>query len=166
MKQWSLIGVFFAALFFPLMARGDDSTLLLTLKTEVNHSILKNELRAGLWKDGKDGFDPLDMAAMLNGVFDVYFEPPLSGGGSGHILWWDIRSSTGSQEWKLQIKAPARQPVVMEWKQIPYDPVNHSVLYSLVDSETGRETVLDMESGTLTFLTSGSKSFLLKSRPR
>jgi hypothetical protein len=166
MKRLSLIGIFFMTLFFPFLARGEDSTLLLTLKTEVNKSIFKNELRAGLWKEGKDGFDPLDMEAMLNGLFDVYFEPTFSSGSSGHLLWWDIRSLKPSQEWKLQLKAPPRQLVVLEWKQIPYDPVHSSILYSLVDSETGRETGLDKESGILTFLTSGFKTFILKSRSR
>lgn len=166
MKQLSLIGVFLMAIFFPLLARGEDSTLLLTLKTEVNQGTLKNELRAGVWKGGKDELDPLDMEAMLNGLFDAYFQTAFSSSGSSHLLWWDIRSLNPSQEWKLQVKAPPRQPVVMEWKQIPYNPVHSSILYSLVDSETGQETELDKESGAITFLTSGSRTFILKSRPR
>jgi hypothetical protein len=152
-------------MFLPLAAKGEDSTLLLTFKTEVNRSTLKNELRAGLWKEGKDGIDPLDMEAMLNGLFDVYFETS-SNGGPSHRLWWDIRSSKPTEEWKLQLKAPPRRPVVMEWKLIPYDTINRTVLYTLVDSETGQETVLEKELGTLTFLTSGSKTFIIKSRPR
>ena len=166
MKQLSMIWIFLMMTVFSLPARGEDSTLLFTLKTEVNRTTLKNELRAGLWKGGKDGVDPLDMEAMLNGLFDVYFETTLSSGGSGHPLWWDIRSINPFQEWKLQLKAPPSQPVVMEWKQVPYDPLHNSILYTLVDLETGRETDLEEESGTLTFSTSGARTFTLKSRPR
>ncbi|MFI5303296.1 MAG: hypothetical protein ACHQYP_00750 [Nitrospiria bacterium] len=165
MKIFPLIGILLLTVFCPVLAWGGDSTLLMTFKTHVNQTILKNELRAGLWENGKDGFDPLDMDAMVNGVFDAYFVPSQTRGSSNRFLWWDIRSLSPSQVWKIQVKAPSGQRVLLEWKIIPFDLSNPSIWYSVVDTETGQETDLNNPSGTFTFSTSGKKTFILKSHP-
>lgn len=163
MKRLILICLFFIFI-VPEVVRGEDSTLFLTIKTMAGHSEVKNELRLGNWKNGKDGFDPLDVEAMTNGLFDSYFETPKENGNSVYLLWWDIRSLTPSQEWKLQLKAPPRQPVVMEWKQIPYNPGNGTLFYSILDPETGKETRLENGTGTLNFTSPGTQTFIIKSR--
>lgn len=161
-RFWPCIGLFLIT-FFPGVSWGEDSTLLLTFKTELKSAVLKNELRAGLWKNGKDGLDPLDTVAMLNGQFDAYFEIPSSNGGPSHTLWWDIRSF-GIQEWKLHLKSPPSHQVTMQWRQIPYAPGTETVLYSIVDTATGRETRLENGIGILTWTSSGTQTFIIKSR--
>ena len=49
---------------FPDDVWSGDTTLLFTVKTEVDHVLLKKDLRIGLWKEGKDGVDPMDTQAL------------------------------------------------------------------------------------------------------
>lgn len=166
MKRYTSIVFLLFILMFPTKVRGEDSTLILTFKSEANHSILKSELRAGLWKKGQDGPDPLDLEAMLNGPFEVHFEsfPPESV--PRHNLWWDIRSSNPWQEWKIQVMSPPHVMTVVEWREVHHETGKGPVTYNILDTETGQVRELDVTSGTFSFSTTGHKTLILKSRPR
>jgi hypothetical protein len=150
-------------LIFPSMARGEDVTLLLTLKAAVNQALIKNELRIGLWGNSKDGLDPQDVLAMTNGLFDAYFDLPSDNDKSPYHLWWDIHSQQSSQEWKLQIKSAPGETVSLEWKQIPLNEKGDRVEFILVDPDTGKETDLSPPSGFLQIVNLyGTKTMTIK----
>ncbi len=144
-------------------AWGGDMTLLLTLKAEVRHAPVKNELRLGLWQKGKDGLDPLDVQAMVNGSFDAWLEISSANGKSNHKLWWDIRSLNPPQEWTLHINAPSGLPVTLEWKQLSAETKPEQVRFILSDPETGHETELTPPGGSVQISTQGTKTLTLKS---
>lgn len=161
MKQFILICLV-SGFIFPAAARGEDLTLLLTLKAEINDVPIKNELRLGLWQEGKDGIDSLDVRAMVNGSFDAYFEIPSKVEGSPHFLWWDIRSSNPSQEWKLHVNFPPGVPLVMDWKRIGLGEGSHTGLLVFIDPDTGHETHFNQDSGSLQLSPQGPKTYIIK----
>ena len=145
---------------FPDDVWSGDTTLLFTVKTEVDHVLLKKDLRIGLWKEGKDGVDPMDTQALLNGLFDAYFDNPIE---NIPPLWWDIRSLKPVQEWNLIIKAPEGEKVVLEWKQVPFAAGINQTSFNLIDSDTGQETPVD-GTGAIEYSSPRSlKKFLIKS---
>ncbi|MHB8482141.1 MAG: hypothetical protein ACYDBV_05300 [Nitrospiria bacterium] len=162
MKRIILIW-FISGILFPVAARGEDITLLLTLKDQIDQAPVKTELRAGLWEKGKDGLDASDVQAMVNGSVDAYFEIPSDNGNDFHKLWWDIRSLNPSQEWKLHINAPAGSPVVLEWKKIVREKNPDPVSFILLDPETGHETDLNQPAGSVQLTIQGTKNLILKS---
>jgi hypothetical protein len=166
MKTLPSILCFLLVLFFPMIVKGEDSTMVLTFRTDIDQTIVKNELRAGLWKIAKDGPDPLDLEAMLNGPVEIYFESPNLSGPVETKLWWDFRSSIPMQEWRIQVKAPPHILTEVAWREIHSGSGKGPVAYSLLDMETGQLREMDVTSGTFSFSTSGVKTFILKSHPR
>jgi hypothetical protein len=166
MKYLPSILFFLLVLLFPMIVRGEDSTMILTFRTDMNQTVVKNELRVGLWKKAKDGLDPLDLEAMLNGPVEIYFEPQNLNGLTEPKLWWDIRSSNPWQEWRIQVKTPPHILTEVSWREIHHETGKGPVTYSLLDTETGQLREMDVTSGTFSFSTSGVKTFILKTRPR
>jgi hypothetical protein len=152
-------------LFTPRGARGEDTTLYLTIKSESGQGFFKKELRAGIWQSGQDGIDPLDLGAMPNGLFDAYFDNDLSPTGSRHLLWWDIRSRNPVQEWKLQVRSPSKAPIILEWKVVPFRTVTGPVHFTMTDTDSGKQYDFSSESGTEVLPTTGLKNLLIDSRP-
>ncbi|HXN07340.1 MAG TPA: hypothetical protein VN944_09785 [Nitrospiria bacterium] len=150
-----------------LSARGEDVTLLLTVRSEVNDAPVKIDLRLGLWKEGLDGLDPLDTRAMENGQFDAWFElPPAFGETVPARLWWDIRSRSPEQVWTLQIVFPQKSPVFLDWKMLGVPGDLEKLSFVVVEPESGHETYLNQSAGSLSLISAGQKRFMIRSQSK
>lgn len=152
---------------FSHTARGEDVTLLLTVRSEINQTPVKVDLRLGLWKEGLDGLDPLDTRMMENGQFDAWLElPALSRETSPTRLWWDIRSRSPEQVWNLQIVFPPGRTVFLDWKMLGVPEDLGKLSFVLVEPESGHETYLNQPAGSLSMNSSGQKRILIRSQSK
>lgn len=150
-----------------LSARGEDVTLLLTVRSEVSQAPVKIDLRLGLWKEGLDGLDPLDTRVMENGQFDAWLElPPAPGENVPAKLWWDIRSRSPEQVWNLQIVFPQNKPVFLDWKMLGVPEDLEKLSFVLVEPESGHETYLNQPAGSLSIIGSGQKRVQIRSQSK
>jgi len=164
MKQLVIL-IAWMAVSFPSLAWGINETVILDIQAGEKGVQFKNELRIGNWESGKDGYDPLDLEAMTNGQFDAYLVIPKEDSLSLRALWRDIRSASPSEEWKLIIKSATPRKVGIDWRRIASYPVN-PIVYTILDSDSGELAVLDQESGRLELTVSGTKTLVIRSRPR
>ena len=143
-------------------AWGEDITLLLTVRTEVNLTPLKIDLRLGLWKEGQDGLDSFDTRAMTNALFDAYFELPSGSGGPPLQLWWDIRSFAPGQKWTLKVISPRGIPFSLEWKELASLEDLSKVSFVLEEPDAGSFSYLNQPSGSISMVSPGVKTFIIK----